>query len=443
MTNTVLCDAPGGMSDPSSGKLTILADLGNKLYATEKEAEDKAKGTVFVERALAKVTVAENEMTVSFKMKESASTSAATAPSATIEGFKLGNVEYSSYTVRNMASDCLSYNSSLITPAFTNQKYRFVGWVPMGYSDLQPNVNFYRTYWAQTPSYNDGRSFNGTYTSYSNTGNENPLYCFENTFTVANQDYNNTTRAVLKVKFNGGSDFYIINENEELYYTKENAQSQVAAYVANYPALQNEITTALENAAKDKGETINKQEIKYTDYFEITYSTKEVGEGENKQTVDILEADGQWKVANITPKGEITLTTFTSETDAVNAVNAEVKVVKYESGYAYYPIVIKHFGDELTPWQHENDTENAYQSTSASYGDDPTATQNYLGRFGLVRNNWYDIQVSKIMKLGSAVDPTTGEINNKPDDNNEVPKYIAFKINMLKWAKRTHDYILK
>lgn len=57
----------------------------------------------------------------------------------------------------------------------------------------------------------------------------------------------------------------------------------------------------------------------------------------------------------------------------------------------------------------------------------------------MVRNNWYDVEITSVKKLGSPVVPdVSGERGNTSDDSKE--KYLAFKINVLSWAKRTQKH---
>ena len=358
MTNTVLCDQPGGETDPKDGNLTVLADLGTKLYPSANEALENPMGTVFVERGVAKVTVSSPSMTVDFEWKASDAVGDAAAPTATIEGFNLGNVDYNSYVVRNMSSSYLGYASSIT--GVSKEKYRFVGAIKMGTSPWQDAVDYYRTYWAETPSYETGRDFNNSYTAFTEgIGDNNPLYCFENTFKVANQDYKNTTRAVLKVKFSN-ADFYIVNDNDEVFYTEENAKSRVVKYLTEIPELQTEIKEAIK---ANKGDVEFTETAAYADYMTITYEYE--------------TETGKVIVKDITPKDLGTSkTSFVFKDQAIVNVNAEVMVEKYTGGIAYYPIVIKHFGNDLTPWEHEDDTNTAYGTTEDSYGTDPAASQN-------------------------------------------------------------------
>ena len=62
----------------------------------------------------------------------------------------------------------------------------------------------------------------------------------------------------------------------------------------------------------------------------------------------------------------------------------------------------------------------------------------YLGRYGMVRNNWYDVTITSVRNLGSPVVPDVeGSRGDTSDDNKEI--YLAFKVNVLSWAKRTQN----
>ena len=120
--------------------------------------------------------------------------------------------------------------------------------------------------------------------------------------------------------------------------------------------------------------------------------------------------------------------TSTDKAKALADVNNQIKhITCYKNGYAYYPIIIKHFGDQ-TPLGLDKDNTitgtNIYPATNRN--------ANYLGRYGVLRNNWYDLEVTGIRTIGSAVIPSR---NDKYDD--ELNQYISVKINVLSWAKRT------
>lgn len=69
--------------------------------------------------------------------------------------------------------------------------------------------------------------------------------------------------------------------------------------------------------------------------------------------------------------------------------------------------------------------------------DTTTAENNWLGRYGVLRNNWYDITVEGVKGLGSPINPKL-----TPTTDDELESYIAVRINVLSWAKRTQGATL-
>ena len=118
-------------------------------------------------------------------------------------------------------------------------------------------------------------------------------------------------------------------------------------------------------------------------------------------------------------------------TDVKAAVGS---VVCYKGGVSYYTVRIKHFGDDLTPWKNG---ELDVKPGSVYPDGTKTAENNWLGRYGVLRNNWYDIEVTGVKGLGSATIP---ELTGTTDD--ELESYIAVRINVLSWAKRTQGAVL-
>lgn len=95
--------------------------------------------------------------------------------------------------------------------------------------------------------------------------------------------------------------------------------------------------------------------------------------------------------------------------------------------------MIKHFGDELTPWN---------PSTKTSGISYPTPNEaNWLGRYGVLRNNWYDLDITDVSRLGAAT-PEELDVKNDPTPDDNLKSYISVKINVLSWAKRTQGAIL-
>lgn len=234
-------------------------------------------------------------------------------------------------------------------------------------------------------------------------------------------DYAHTTRALLKVTFEtleGEDGIYVVNG---LFYKKK-AEAQSHLIKALLPLVAQ---TIKEQLPDDKAYG-----------FEIT-----TGNIETYITINWTETtDGKLVLAMPTFKTITIDGTDYPINNTISAVqlaniNAENGITYYKNGVSYYAVMIKHFGDDLTPWTAGDGNQ---LTTGAAYGEEPAASQNYLGRYGVVRNNWYDLEVTSINKLG---EPVIGnlELNNKPDDNNEVEKWLSFNVNLLAWAKRVQN----
>ncbi|MDE6297273.1 MAG: Mfa1 fimbrilin C-terminal domain-containing protein, partial [Muribaculaceae bacterium] len=142
------------------------------------------------------------------------------------------------------------------------------------------------------------------------------------------------------------------------------------------------------------------------------------------------------KIGN--PEGTSTVKT---QYNLLTNVNALTDVTVYTGGISYYAVPVKHFGDYYTPWDKENikgtTTADVYNNGDTRWQDMDHAEQ-YLGRYGVVRNNWYELNINKITALGSPIVP---DVNiDMSDDNNEDKKYFAVEIHILSWAKRVQNF---
>ena len=98
----------------------------------------------------------------------------------------------------------------------------------------------------------------------------------------------------------------------------------------------------------------------------------------------------------------------------------------YENGVCYYIARIRHFNDALTPWSSGEET---YGTNNA------TNNASYLGRYGVLRNNWYDLEVTKFSAPGYPDVPVV----NPTDPDDEDTKYINVEVKILDWAKRSQQ----
>lgn len=415
MTNAPLTKSKSGTSAPTAGTTETLADIDiKKVKLTAEESKATPAAEVYVERSVAKVTI------------EGARTpqklTGATDVYYQVEDFALDNTNSKSYIVRNAdqtnaASDPWYTLKSQSSSVDGVDQYRFIG-------NTAVKEGYYRTYWAKDPNYDV--QYDATHTEVpqlqtSNTPNftatNNALYCMENTFTVQNQIAKYTTRALLKVCFWKGTNAKpTTTETLYMYNNDVKTLNKKADFIAAGITEVNKIPAVLGYKGGVSG-------LEFTD---------KDSEG-NVQIKKVTFANGEFE--------EVT-------TDEVNHPNTSIfKIIRehfgnisvYEKGYAYYPVLIKHFGDQLTPWNTDE-----YGTTKPSAGGIdqiyPTTNRdaNYLGRYGVVRNNWYELKINNVKRPGKPGINTPGDT---PDD--ELDSYISVSINILSWAKRSQDIDLQ
>lgn len=413
MTNAPLCTKPGGGTEPGAdAEIKTLADVTNNIYTTEAKAKSEPAAEIYVERAVAKVTVQQG---TEGKLKANKGNTASEI-SYKLYNWVVDNTNKKSYIVRQYDKSWNSINSNKVT-ATDASKYRFVWSSPVNPNATDAN-KLYRTAFAQDPEYDDPtakaanynqKASNASMTLSPTFGNDHPQYCNENTFQVTAQNQDQTTRVVLGVKMSepGTStydkDLYTVNGNKEVVYTEASLAERLKNIILhNDPAVK----TWAEN---------HKTGVS----LDITFGN------------DIA---GATTITNATLKGKTAAgaadDTFTG-TFTIDFNNALPNIVRYKGGVAYYAVRIKHFGDSDTPWNVEGQgvtaggNSNIYHTGSNDW---------FLGRYGVVRNNWYDISVNSIQTLGDATIPA---FTNDPDD--VLENYISVSINVLSWSKHTQD----
>ena len=389
MTNAPLYTKAGGVSDPTGGSVQTLTEINpNNIFTTKEEAKANPAANVYVERAVAKVTVTGNT---------TGTQTDGNIANYEIKGWTLDVTNQSSYLVRNVnGADWWSLKADGVND------YRFVGAAAVA-------DGLYRTYWGIDPNY----STEGTFTTLAGTTPTNLKtvgandYCLENTFNLTQMKDDQTTRVIVAAaldfnKDGKGDDFYVLdNDKSNTALTLEGIENTIkAAYLANGTVV------GLLKANLNGGESIG------ADDLEVTFNEK-------------ATTGGYVTVSEITIKdvktGAIPEGLQAANNDAIIAdVNAAHKIAYYKGGVSYYPVMIKHFGDDLTPW-----------SNGEVYGSN---NADFLGRYGVLRNNWYSINVTGIKNIG---DPEVPKVYGTPDDPSE--SWISVTINILSWAKRSQS----
>ena len=442
MSNAPLADKPGNTANPSSAAINTLVEVDpNNIYPSETAARSgEAEATeITVERAVAKVTVKSDASSGAVQDTE--------ITGFTINGWTLCNTNKKSYFTRNV--DCRT-PSWWGYQAYGSTDYRFIGSDAVYTTDDAPAVSYYRTYWAKDPNYDSYKpdEFNavkGIPASLNNLGTD--AYCLENTFNVANQNQNQTTGVIVKATLTvkgaeSDKSFFTLNGDRSTIYTFAKMLEKAKEFY-----LENaDVKAACEDASTGLADS---KQLEASDLVvELTNS-----DGTTKVTLD--GADDA--ISDFTKAGNYTLTSIyvkdasaskfksgvpealkSTNTTLIETIKNNVGTVSYyKNGEAYYYVLIRHFDDAQTLWDADKLAE---EKLSGSYPDsyhDKTAEENWLGRYGVVRNNWYQVNVTGIAQIGDAEAPV---IPDKPDDTRE--QWIKAEINVLSWAVRKQDAVL-
>ena len=440
MTSVPIATVAGGESTPADAEIITFSEIDkNAIYKTKAEAEAATAATcIYVERAAAKVevNVAEN-----FGIVLDGNGKVA-VPAADVT-WALGNVNVAYYNTRQVDKTWLPYNNTEANPVL---KYRMVGRTPFFASSHTPNPA-YRTYFGKDINF-DGKAglINAELTDAQYTQKSgNVVYTYENTFDENSQTYANTTYVGVKAKISDG-DFFTI-QGQPNTMLKTNADI-VAVVKTRLRDVINQAIAALN--AKIKASTVLPagSEVTYDVTVTVTEGTYNTETGELPYTVT-LGLDNV-EVGGATPSTEEAdeINTLANGIIGVVANPANSKLLKYTGGISYYATRIQHFGDIETPWDGPAEAYNNYdlvypanatqtiKDKTTQYGTSRASA--WLGRWGVVRNNWYSLTLKSISGIGSPV-PEDFRGNGTPDDNPPTSYFITAEVHILPWVKRTQE----
>lgn len=407
MTNAPISDIASATSTWNPN-ITTLVKL--DIYNDEPSAEAATPNPIYVERVVAKVSVKVNDTDGTVDNEIPVSGDTYKGATVKFDNWTLQNTNKKTYLVRNVVGSgssaawetWITYFNKEATDGGYN---RFVGT-----SVVAP----IRTYWGIDPNYTtvgkDNLSDNfDILTSQTQSISwkvpannstqadaEDVLYCGENTTEATAMLDNQLTSVLLKATFkpqgasSANQTFFTCNGVSTIYTAEEMTTS-----------FENVLAIAGDGYKLADGESI---EVKssLTEGTTITEASK---------LNDVFEIK----------KGEET-TSYPKELtkNQYDKIWEKYKNIKYyKDGVTYYyATVIKHFGDVYTP---------ADENNPETYTD-----QNHLGRYGVLRNNWYELQINSVSGPG---EPEIPELPEEPADKEH--RYINCEINVLSWAKRS------
>ena len=387
-----------------SGAPQTLVSI-NGVYSTKEEAQTKPATTVYVERGMAKVTVDGSDYTFD-------ATSAFNKDKVSITKWTLDVMNQKTFPV---------HKTTGLTDKFANiwSTDRF-------YASAAPQ----RVYWGTDPNYSmtslsdvpacqgefylldsNGKTYNGvTGSTVTWAEKTTPLYCLENTFDIDNMKQGQTTRVVFKATYTPNAlagatteaekTFFMIGNNTKIW-TKANLEQQIANKAKELLVTTGTVTATISGDLLTGGSHLLKT-------GNVTIKEGTVAKNDD---IDFAKLNTKLGLDN-------------TEKD-VNG-NPKVGIKTYENGVCYYIARIRHFNDALTPWSSGKET---YGTNNA------TNNASYLGRYGVLRNNWYDLEVTKFSAPGYPDVPVV----NPTDPDDEDTKFINVEVKILDWAKRSQS----
>lgn len=375
---------------------TLVTINKENIYSSKEKAEaGTSAATVYVERGVAKMSVTDPAT----KTVIDKATNNPTKSTVEFNNWALDITNKKTYAVHNIDGLSTDFPDIWITPRFIGTNSR-VYWGKDPNYDLD-NLNTGKEA-DREKEFNFIKATNGINKTFAESA-----YCLENTFNLANMYQGQTTRVIFKATYTPMDDAgNPLADKDGTFYTIGNMTTILK---------EADLETAVNTAATSvlPGCTVDYTNLKQEGSHVITLA-------------DIKDSTGATLVADQDYGGK-TGTKIVKEIndklgliDGAGHAEAMVGINTYLRGVTYYIARVKHFGS-LTPW-----------NSGESYGTD---NGKYLGRYGMLRNNWYELNVGNVYGPGypgvPPVDP------NQPDDENE--KYLSVSVKILSWAKRSQN----
>lgn len=374
---------------------TLVTINKENIYSSKEKAEaGTSAATVYVERGVAKMYVNDPKT----KTVIDKATNNPTKSTVEFNNWALDITNKKTYAVHNIDGLSTDFPAIWTTP-------RFIGTNSRVYWGKDPNYNLDNLNTGKEAEREKEFNFIKATSGINKTFTES-AYCLENTFNLANMYQGQTTRVIFKATYTPKDDAgNPLADKDGTFYTIGNMTT-----ILKEAALETAVNTAATSALP--GCTVDYTNLKQEGSHVITLA-------------DIKDSTGTTLVADKVYSGGKKGTDIVKEIndklgliDGAGHAEAMVGINTYAKGVTYYIARVKHFGS-LTPW-----------NSGESYGTD---NGKYLGRYGMLRNNWYELTVGNVYGPGypgvPPVDP------NQPDDENE--KYLSVSVKILSWAKRS------
>ena len=415
MTNARLADK----NTIAANLFTLVEVPASLFYPTEDEALDNPAVHIHVERLAVKSSVVDG-----LEHDYVLGNSNITFKTADLK-WALDNYNISSYLYRHLGA--INYSRMVESNAVE------------AYSSKYPQV--YRTYWCEDINYNSKNGLNYvSHADYMNYTNDQKTafwhalsssdYCAENTFDISHMQDDCTTSVLVRLSLNGGEDFYTtsVTGSDVIYQAPSTTISEegTSAEQSFAPRRSSKVSSA-----KPIDEYL--REWLMQTHSQLRQWVHDYAGGEARHLKIAVAGDKTTGLATATVT-QTARTTGDGVTDfaklGLDTYLANNIVIRYYYvGLCYYRVPIKHFGDELTPWA-SAPAMTGYTPTAA-YGDSDAS---YLGRYGVVRNNWYQINIRRVTHVGSPIVPP---LTQEADD--QVEQLLNATLTINNWTSHNQD----
>ena len=432
----LMTNAPLASANDGTGSITTLVEVpASYFFPTEAEARANPGGQIYVERLAAKTTVViDNSINLYIQ-----GNSYATFANADL-AFALDNYNTSGFACRHLST--VAYPRLVETAPLPSGKYR--------------------TYWATDNNYsgNSGLVYKDhahrSEITWLSTGNS--VYCAENTFDVSHMQNDCTASVLVRLQLNGGGDFYttsvtgqdIVFQPPSNTVTEEGTSasssfSRAARSQTSHPVTRSTVVTYDGTNTATIDDYLRTWLMENNSDFRAWVNTYAAGEPKHVRIAVTTPVGGGPATATATQTAQDSGSTGATDFAALSLdsyIAANISLQFYDDGYCYYRVPIRHFDDTQTPWSSipsmtNNTTGQAYAYSTAGTAftgtDDEKAAakdQTYLGRYGMVRNNWYTIDIKSVTHIGS---PTIPALTTDADDT--VEQLLNATLSISGWTQ--------
>lgn len=223
-------------------------------------------------------------------------------------------------------------------------------------------------------------------------------YCIENTMADADQKFGAATRVVIKAKY-APKDYTLGNDWFSFAGVNYKQLSNLQTAYSNAKSAIDAKAAELKLAGESESEAAANAKLFYPE--EALFMTA------CENFLDAVEAALSTTIADFASLAQDT---------HLDNISDGGEIVKIEKCIKWYPKSVNYYYYEI---RHDN-TDDEYM---------------YFGKYGVVRNNWYNLTLNKVNGSGTPWYPNEGPEDPDPEDPiDEKPGFLAFDIEVAPWV---------